>query len=129
MKSGNLVEKDLIKEAKRLIGYIFVMKSYIKKYNSLFFILILMLIPVSKMSAQSDYDLKFMKSTHDLSLPDWGPYSKRYIGISHIPDKASGMRFDLSVFPGFYRRKVEVPNVLLIMDESLTLTNYPFNDR
>ena len=51
-----------------------------------------------------------MKS-HDLSLPAWGPYSKAYAGISHIPDPAAGMRFDLAVFPGFYRRRVDVPNV------------------
>ena len=52
-----------------------------------------------------------LENTHDLSLPDWGPYTKRYIGISHIPEKEAGLRFDLSVFPGFYRRKVSVPNV------------------
>jgi neutral trehalase len=53
-----------------------------------------------------------LKDTHDVSLPAWGPYTKRYIGISHIPDIKSGIRFDLSVFPGFYRRKVDVPDVL-----------------
>ncbi|MCB0744413.1 MAG: hypothetical protein KDC67_10950, partial [Ignavibacteriae bacterium] len=56
--------------------------------------------------------LNILSNTHDLNLPAWGPYTKRYIGISHIPDVKSGLRFDLSVFPGFYRRKVEVPNVL-----------------
>jgi hypothetical protein len=49
---------------------------------------------------------------HDLDLPAWGPYTKRYIGISHIADSARGLRFDLSIFPGFYRRKIDVPNVL-----------------
>lgn len=49
---------------------------------------------------------------HDLQLPAWGPYTKRYIGVSHIADARRGLRFDLSVFPGFYRRKVDVPNVL-----------------
>ncbi|MBK7103748.1 MAG: hypothetical protein IPH62_00480 [Ignavibacteriae bacterium] len=53
-----------------------------------------------------------MAYQHDLNLPDWGPYTKRYIGVSHIPNVKSGIRFDLSVFPSFYRRKVEVPNVL-----------------
>ncbi|MBR9856060.1 MAG: hypothetical protein GYB37_16075, partial [Algicola sp.] len=48
---------------------------------------------------------------HNLSLSDWGPYTKKYIGVSHIPDLHKGVRFDLSVFPGFYRKKVEVPNV------------------
>jgi len=56
--------------------------------------------------------LRKLENTHDLSLPAWGPYTKRYNGISHIPDIKSGLRFDLSVFPGFYRRKVEVPDVL-----------------
>ena len=65
--------------------------------------------------SQSTYildSLQKLENTHDLSLPAWGPYTKRYIGVSHIPDIKSGLRFDLSVFPGFYRRKVEVPNVL-----------------
>ncbi|HLP15580.1 MAG TPA: trehalase family glycosidase [Bacteroidota bacterium] len=61
--------------------------------------------------ALSSGSLEKLANTHDLSLPDWGPYTKRYIGVSHIPEKKSGLRFDLSVFPGFYRRKVEVPNV------------------
>ena len=36
--------------------------------------------------------------SHDLRLPAWGPYTKRYMGISHVPDVAAGLRFDLSVF-------------------------------
>ncbi|MBN1887297.1 MAG: hypothetical protein JW850_04885 [Thermoflexales bacterium] len=51
-----------------------------------------------------------LKHTHDLRLPAWGPYTKKYTGISHLPDLASGLRFDLSVFPGYYRRQVMVPN-------------------
>ena len=30
---------------------------------------------------------------------DWGPYTFRYAGISHIADAQRGLRFDLSVFP------------------------------
>jgi len=52
-----------------------------------------------------------LEGTHDLRLPAWGPYTKRYVGISHIPDPRAGMRFDLSVFPGLYRRGVRPPNV------------------
>lgn len=48
--------------------------------------------------------------SHDLSLPAWGPYSKKYNGISHIPEITSGIRFDLSVFPGYYRHRVNVPH-------------------
>jgi hypothetical protein len=52
-----------------------------------------------------------IENRHDLTLPDWGPYTKRYVGISHVPPANPGLRFDLSVFPGFYRRRVDVPNV------------------
>ncbi len=48
---------------------------------------------------------------HDIDLPDWGPYSKRHIGVSHIADRLRGIRFDLTVVPGLYHRKIEVPNV------------------
>lgn len=49
--------------------------------------------------------------THDLSLPAWGPYTKKYSGISNIPAANDGVRFDLAVFPGLYRRRVDVPDV------------------
>lgn len=65
----------------------------------------------------SKENLKKLEGNHDLSsLPDWGPYTKRYIGVSHVSDKAEGIRFDLSVFPGLYRRKVSVPDVLFESD-------------
>lgn len=40
-------------------------------------------------------------TNHDLSLPDWGPYTKKYLGISHIPEPTRGISFDLSLFPVF----------------------------
>lgn len=49
---------------------------------------------------------------HDLRLDRWGPYTKKYLGISHITDPQHGLRFDVSVFPGFYRRRVDLPNVM-----------------
>lgn len=55
--------------------------------------------------------MKELENTHDLRLPLWGPYTKDYAGISHLPDLHSGLRFDLSVFPGYYRGRVAVPNV------------------
>ena len=52
-------------------------------------------------------------NNHDIaSLHSWGPYSKRYAGISHIPDIKRGIRFDFSVMPGYYRNKQLVPHVL-----------------
>lgn len=35
-------------------------------------------------------DLSQLAGKHDLRLPAWGPYTKRYMGISHIPDVAAG---------------------------------------
>ncbi len=56
-------------------------------------------------------DLSALEDSHDLRLPLWGSYTKTYNGISHVADLEKGLRFDLSVFPGFYRREVMVPNV------------------
>lgn len=56
--------------------------------------------------------LQMLNKSHDVRVGDWGPYSKQYAGISHIPDMPSGMRFDFSVMPGYYRNKVLIPNVL-----------------
>ncbi|WP_238387629.1 MGH1-like glycoside hydrolase domain-containing protein [Pararcticibacter amylolyticus] len=55
---------------------------------------------------------KRLENTHDLSAGKWGPYSKQYAGISHIPEIRAGVRFDFSVVPGYYRNKIVVPNVL-----------------
>ncbi|MGH7940429.1 MAG: twin-arginine translocation signal domain-containing protein, partial [Limisphaerales bacterium] len=50
--------------------------------------------------AGSRFDFKRLARTHDLpSLPDWGPFSKKYFGISHVPDIQRGLSFDFSVFP------------------------------
>ena len=56
--------------------------------------------------------MKNYRKSHDLSLSPWGPYSKRYVGISHIPSLSEGKRFDLSVFPSLYRRGITPPNVM-----------------
>lgn len=49
---------------------------------------------------------------HSLKLSAWGPYTKRFAGLSHVPDEKLGLRFDVSVFPSFYRRRVDLPNVM-----------------
>ena len=64
----------------------------------------------------SRFDIKQLAQTHDLlSLPDWGPYSKKYFGISHIPDLSRGLCFDLSVFPVLTKGQPKLPSV---MDQS-----------
>ena len=51
-------------------------------------------------SAGPSFYVKELAHTHDLpSLPDWGPFSKKYFGISHIPDLQRGLVFDFSIFP------------------------------
>jgi hypothetical protein len=50
-------------------------------------------------------------ASHDLGLPTWGPYGKVYAGCSHIADMQQGLRWDVSVFPGFYRGRIDVPAV------------------
>lgn len=59
----------------------------------------------------NDLNTAKLNGNHNLQLPAWGPYSKHYAGISHIPDVSSGMRFDFSVLPGYYRNKLLIPNV------------------
>ena len=52
--------------------------------------------------------------SHDLNLPRWGPYSNAYLGVSHIPDLASGMRFDITLFAGPHTTSTpDVPNASL----------------
>jgi Mannosylglycerate hydrolase MGH1-like glycoside hydrolase domain len=55
--------------------------------------------------------MNLLGAGHDLSLPDWGPYSKNFVGISHISDKTKGWRFDFSLSPGLFRRNFMVPDV------------------
>ena len=49
------------------------------------------------------------QKSHNLTLPAWGPYNKKYAGFSHIADKKTGLRLDVDIFPGFFRRKVITP--------------------
>ena len=56
-----------------------------------------------------------MNNSKDFSdlIPKWGPYSKKYMGISRIVDDnhKSGVRFDLTVHPTLANTNVPVPNV------------------
>ena len=70
------------------------------------------LAPAVAAQSQRDTRPPRLRTDHDLNLPAWGPYTKKYFGISHIPEPAKGLRFDLGFFPGFFRRTALVPNVL-----------------
>ena len=56
------------------------------------------------------FDWKQLEQTHDLSLPEWGPYSNLTFGLSHIHDKEAGSRLDMTLMPGFYRRPLAIPD-------------------
>ena len=44
--------------------------------------------------------------SHDIDLPQYGPYNKQYAGFSHIASPERGLRLDIDLLPGFYRRAV-----------------------
>ncbi|WP_052732374.1 MGH1-like glycoside hydrolase domain-containing protein [Hymenobacter terrenus] len=74
-----------------------------------------LLVTGETVTAQSRFDavnLQKLDRTHNVTAPAWGPYSKQYAGISHVADAQKGMRFDFSVMPGHFERRVLVPNVL-----------------
>ena len=50
---------------------------------------------------------------NEIKMPLWGPYSKKYMGLSHIPVRLKniGARFDVSVHPTVWNTAVPVPNV------------------
>ncbi len=83
-------------------------------YKHIILILLLPFFLALETSAQQtlNFDPAVENMNHDIHLSPWGPYSKKYVGISHIANMKSGMRFDFSVSPGYYRNKVMVPNVL-----------------
>ncbi|MBN8216992.1 MAG: hypothetical protein J0L75_10150 [Spirochaetes bacterium] len=48
-----------------------------------------------------------MPGEHDLSLPAWGPYSKKTSGIAHTACLRRGLRVDFALFPGLFRRRID----------------------
>ena len=70
-------------------------------------------MPASWMAGSDSFLAVELTGSHDLRLPAWGPYTKRYSGISHVPDVERGLRFDLSVFPAFHHRAPTIPTVTL----------------
>ena len=52
----------------------------------------------------------------DLPLPDWGPYSDQWNGISHICDVARGLRMDFACAPAVLRRETLVPHAEMGLD-------------
>lgn len=59
-----------------------------------------------------------MREENRHCMPLWGPYSKKYMGISRIMKESSiaGSRFDLVVYPTYANSAVPVPNVTVPSD-------------
>lgn len=72
---------------------------------------VLVFAQLSHAQIDSSYLNKLYHEHDVISLPNWGPYTKNYAGITHISSQEEGISFDLSVFPGFYRGKISPPNV------------------
>lgn len=53
--------------------------------------------------------------TYSKCFPAWGPYGKKYMGLSRIADHdfAKGVRFDLTVAPAIFGGDIKVPNATL----------------
>lgn len=91
-----------------VIGYINAMKKV-----KLLAVVVIFLITTPFSNIHLHAGSGILNNSHDITtLPHWGPYSKRYAGISHINNLDSGVRFDFSVMPGYYRNKQSVPHVL-----------------
>ena len=53
-----------------------------------------------------------VNATH--RFPLWGPYSKKYMGVSHLPDMTRpGVRFDFTTVPAIANLDIHLPNVTL----------------
>lgn len=59
-----------------------------------------------------------MRDENKNVIPVWGPYSKKYMGISRIMKESSipGARFDLVIYPTYANSGVPVPNVTVPSD-------------
>ena len=53
-----------------------------------------------------------LSRTHDLSLPDFGPYARDLMTLSHIADSGRGLRMDFFLVPGIHRRSFFPPMTL-----------------
>lgn len=66
------------------------------RLNLLLFLSLFWIILSANAQNFKGIDFRKLEKTHDISLSPWGPYTKRYAGISHLPEMARGYRFDVS---------------------------------
>lgn len=56
-------------------------------------------------------DYAGLNGTHSIRVPDWGPFSKRLMGISHVANPAYGYRLDFCAYPQRQRGRAFVPYI------------------
>lgn len=88
---------------------------------------------IAQSSSKITVGFNKLEHTHSILLSPWGPYSKKYAGISNIPNMQQGLRFDFAVSPGLYHSKMVIPNVLMRSDYypwkvNNNLTSYTFRN-
>ena len=81
-----------------------------------------------KNEQQKMFNYEVLEHTHDLSLSDWGPYSSRTFGISHIHSKEHGNILDIVLMGGFYRRPLAVPDARRPSGAAAALSTIPTAD-
>lgn len=55
-------------------------------------------------------NVSHLEKTRDLSLPQWGPYSKDHFALSHIADPSAGRLFECVLIPGIHSERVFYPD-------------------
>lgn len=53
-----------------------------------------------------------LNGSHDLSLPEWGPYANDLFTASHITDHEKGYKLDFFMVPAIFRRGIFPPDTL-----------------
>ncbi|WP_256011449.1 MGH1-like glycoside hydrolase domain-containing protein [Desertivirga xinjiangensis] len=101
-------------QAKSFVGLIH--KLFLHKYGIILLFLLLVAESSFSQTALSEKEFEKLNHSHDITAPDWGPYSKSYAGVSHIANRDQGIRFDFTVVTGYYRGKLVIPNHLFESD-------------
>lgn len=90
------------------------LRSHIRAVALLTSLMILAPATAREASAPLLSDARAVERSHDARLPAWGPYSNAYLGLSHVADRRTGMRFDVTVVAGLHTTsRPNIPNASL----------------
>jgi hypothetical protein len=71
-------------------------------------IMLILTFVIQLQTNAQEVDYTRLDKDKSLSLPAWGPYFKKFAGVSHVPNEKSGLRFDFIVVPGYHLRRANV---------------------